>query len=56
MRQMQQKKQQKQQNDIEKMINEKVNNKDDTDSDIRNINVKPKRGRPANKKKVVVRI
>lgn len=56
MRQMQQKKQQKQQNDIEKMINEKVNNKADTDSDIRNINVKPKRGRPANKKKPVVRI
>lgn len=52
MRQMQQKKQQKQQNDIEKMINEKA----DTDSDIRNINVKPKRGRPANKKKTVVRI
>lgn len=54
MRQMQQKKQQKQQNDIEKMINEKVNA--DTDSDIRNINVKPKRGRPANKKKTVLRI
>jgi len=58
MRQIQQKKQQKQQNDIEKMINEKVNEKvkADTDSDIRNINVKPKRGRPANKKKTVVRI
>lgn len=58
MRQMQQKKQQKQQNDIEKMINEKVNEKvkADTDSDIRNINVKPKRGRPANKKKTVLRI
>lgn len=51
MRQMQQKKQQKQQDDIEKMINEKIIDKAESDSDIRNINVKPKRGRPANKKK-----
>ena len=56
MRQMQQQKHQKQQRDIENMINEKVNEKADTDSDIRNINVKPKRGRPANKKKAVLRI
>ena len=52
MRQMQQQKQQKQQRDIEEMINKKVDDNVESESVdmVRNVNIKPKRGRPANKK------